>query len=162
MRRAELAGLRVADMDFDHVRMRRHGPPEPPCGPLRRSTCFQHSRGRHFTIDTVTPLRPNAFGHHAERHLSIGRLQGLLMRSAAGERTAVDNFDARGARTQLITRRLPLRAPRCRASDSADEHTADPKIARNEQVRGLSPRPGSQQCDQRRRNELRRGCPSRR
>ncbi len=50
--------------------------------------------GRRFTIDTVTPLCCNASEHHAEQHLFyIGRLQGLLMRSAASELAPVDNVD---------------------------------------------------------------------
>jgi hypothetical protein len=46
-----------------------------------------------FHNGTVTPLCCNASEHHAEQHLSIGRLQGLLMRSAASELMAVDNVD---------------------------------------------------------------------
>jgi hypothetical protein len=36
-------------------------------------------------------LRHNAFGHHAEQHLSIEALQALLVESVAGELMAVDN-----------------------------------------------------------------------
>ena len=83
----------------------------------------------------------NASGHRPERQRSIGRLQGLLVGSAPGELTAVDNVDARGAPTQLITLAFPLPGDPRAMNGCAGEHSARRRIARNEQVKGSSPFP---------------------
>jgi len=62
---------------------------------------------------------------------------------------AVDNVDARGMPTQLITRRVPLRVDPRAVNDCVGVHTADLKIARNEQVRSSNLLPGSQRRYQR-------------
>jgi hypothetical protein len=82
-------------------------------------------------------------GTGGNRTSSLEALQAPVVRSAAGELTAVDNVDARGAPTQLITLAFPLPGHRRATSDRAGEHTVEGQIARNEQARGSSPRPGS-------------------
>jgi hypothetical protein len=55
----------------------------------------------------------------------------------------------RGAPAQLITLGFPFPGDRRTAGDRAGEHSAQPQVARNEQARGSSPRPGSNVAGQR-------------
>ena len=63
--------------------------------------------------------------------------------------TDVDNATPRRALAQLITRRLPLPGDPRAIGDCHSEHSVDLKTACNEEVRGSSPRPGSQRHAQR-------------
>ena len=79
------------------------------------------------------------------QHFSIGRLQGCW-----SDRRRLWTTSWPPAPTQLITLAFPLPGDPRAMNGCAGEHSARPWIARNEQVKGSSPFPGSQPCDQRR------------
>jgi hypothetical protein len=98
----------------------------------------------------VKTLRHNASGHHREPHLFLyERFRPPWWDRWLARRRLWTTSTPRGASFQLITRPVPFPCEPRATSNSATEHSAGRRIARNEQARGSSPRPGSTVHDQR-------------